>query len=287
MNTTRLNRLLYRIGGFGAWQRIQFLILTPSLLFVCWSALLCVFLFEEGGGTVPNDPDGNSTEPYTNHSAEPWLLSNDSTISWYETDQRLASIEPQDGCSTHFIQSMHTEYGHHNRSVVCARAWLRSAFNGFFALGSGMGIVLFYLLSKRFGRKPVVVVCTILYIICGIISPFLQLHVLLMIFRFFTGLFASGIKTAALLISLEIISSVYHWQVILLWAFAHGVGYILVTAIWALFSHWQASLLVSYLLCIALLLYVSQLYLPQASVHHVYRGESGVLIPPTFHILAG
>lgn len=119
-------------------------------------------------------------------------------------------------------------------SLVCGQAYLVPFYQSLYMMGCGIGSLLGGIPSDKLGRRPVVIVCIILYLVVAAVSSWLPSLPLIYLARFILGILHMVSLQTAYVLVMEVVPSwlraVAGITVVLPWAVAiimfSGLGYL-------------------------------------------------------------
>jgi len=72
--------------------------------------------------------------------------------------------------------------------LVCDRAYFKDLTQTILFVGEMCGVLLFSILSDKFGRKPIFLLCQFAMIFVGVANAFALNYYVFIVLRFFTGM---------------------------------------------------------------------------------------------------
>ena len=92
-------------------------------------------------------------------------------------------------------------------NLVCGNSWIADLSTSFYYLGFGFGGVISGICSDKYGRKPVMIICTILLMACDIYTAFVPNVYIFSLMRFLNGFFVNAIIVPGYILAMEYIGS--------------------------------------------------------------------------------
>ncbi|KAJ6637384.1 Solute carrier family 22 member 16 [Pseudolycoriella hygida] len=120
--------------------------------------------------------------------------------------------------------------------LVCDREILRTTVQVALYLGKFAGAFIFGIIADKYGRKTSVTLASILYIICGPVSAFVNTYWLFLIGRIGLGLAGSGVYHSAYTILTEFAAIRYRSTLSIFFSVSYPIG-MMILAIFAYFIH--------------------------------------------------
>ncbi|KAF2361268.1 Major facilitator superfamily [Trinorchestia longiramus] len=192
----KFENILAATGGFGLYQKVLCFVLIPLTTGVIGLVYCCQLLVLSAPQFRCSNSAAN-TSLLTNES-EVWTLSTDYS---YVTNERLGEGPDNtwDGSCTTEAGTPNPcstwEYDYSNifptlaseEDWVCDSAWRPYTVLTAFWVGNTIGACILGLLSDKFGRRPIVLICCLVYGGAGIASAFVRNYFAFLFLRIMTG----------------------------------------------------------------------------------------------------
>ncbi|KAG4075715.1 hypothetical protein HA402_003540 [Bradysia odoriphaga] len=120
--------------------------------------------------------------------------------------------------------------------LICDREILRTTVQVALYVGKFLGAFIFGIIADKYGRKTSVTIASILYIVCGPVSAFVNTYWLFLICRIGLGLAGSGVYHSAYTILTEFASIKYRSTLSIFFSVSYPIG-MMILAIFAYFIH--------------------------------------------------
>ncbi|XP_064489278.1 organic cation transporter protein-like isoform X2 [Ornithodoros turicata] len=208
---------VFCIYGYGPYQKELF-----HFGFLAAVALACNHLL-----SVVIAPDVVhrciSPQSATNLSLDDWLHASGENSS--SVDECNIYIGPDNATGNFSIVACnHWEYPSHRPKTVVDQGWLVSLSASVYMLGSLLGLIIFGNISDRIGRRPVIILATILVVIAGIGVLAASSFKAFLIFRMLVGAGAIIVYETVLVLTVETVDPSYRCYTCLGYHIGWGFG---------------------------------------------------------------
>ncbi|XP_059486702.1 organic cation transporter protein [Neocloeon triangulifer] len=247
------DELLVHLGEFGRYQKRIYLLLCLPAISCALHKLAWVFLAAKAPHRclMPFEHERNAT---WNDISPLWNMSyplDSLTHTWSQcrrldanfTDDYFEGNVPatKEAPCTQWVFD-HTKYlssAVFEWSLVCDKAWVRSAADTVFMFGVMMGSIVFGYLSDRFGRRPIFFTSLVLQVTGGILAGLAPEYFSFVFARMLIGATTSGVFLVAYVIGMEMVGPSKRFYAGVVVQYFFTLGYMLTALLAYLITDWR------------------------------------------------
>jgi len=253
--------VLEEVGGFGRSQKILGVIIGYVAVFMAMIEMSPVFInYSPDFRCKSNLNESNYSENEILNLTVPYEEKSFDKCKRYKNIEDCRSSNPVDCIDRNhteacvdgyefddslFSSTVVTEF-----ELVCDRAPLDGLATSIYMVGTMIGSVVFGIVSDRFGRKTVMVGCTLLSIAAQVGSAFTHNYSWFVATRLIVSTFLIGVFTSSYVYLLEVCANKYRNMLGMWFQGMYAVGYMVLSGIAYNWRSWHKITLVLSLLCI-------------------------------------
>ncbi|VDO98409.1 unnamed protein product [Soboliphyme baturini] len=236
--------LVRYLGGFGLYQRIQYLLVCVPIILTAMHALSWSFTAEnvphrckyvgENDSSVYSDASlyiGNFTDTCSPSCCRPAAVN--TTHSPASTEVVFESCVDGYKFNSTF-QSAVIKW-----NLVCDRKWIRSFVQSMYYVGQFIGSYCLGTLSDKYGRKKIFFFAIMIQLACGVSMAFVSFWEVFALFRIGVGFAHSGIFMIAVVLGMELVAPKHRVLAGVGTGIFFSIGQIILGAIFGLFTSYE------------------------------------------------
>ena len=143
-----------------------------------------------------------------------------------------------------YDRSIYTETVVTEFDLVCGNSWLIDLASSLYFLGFGLGGIIASYFSDKYGRKPVLLIFSVLFFAAGISTAFVKNVYGFIVLRVLTGFFVNAAMISGYSLSVELIGAKYRGLFSVSFQYFFAFGEILLSGIAYFWRDWHAMQIV-------------------------------------------